>query len=137
MSSTLLERLAGKLERAPLDVAGHDAFVAESGECVLFFTEDPKRFPESNDVAVILPELMKAFAGRFRAAVVGREAEKTLQQRYGFSTWPSLVFLRDGAYLGALSGVRNWGEFVQEIAAILARAPERPPSIGVAVVAER
>lgn len=136
MSSILLDRLARGLDRAPLDVDAHDAFVAEPGDCVLLFTEDPKRFPESNDVAVILPELLKVFPGRLRAAVVARDAEKTLQQRYGFGTWPSLVFLREGGYLGAISGVRNWNEFVQETAELLARDPQRPPSIGIAVVAE-
>lgn len=123
MPRTPLDRLVNHLQHPPLDVAAHDAFVAKPGDSVLFFTEDPKRFPESNDVAVILPELMKAFPERFRAAVVAREAEKTLQKRYGFTTWPSLVFLRAGRYLGAISGVRNWDEFVQETALILEGAP--------------
>ena len=41
--------------------------------------------------------------------------------------------LRDGAYVGAIDGLRNWSDYVDEIAALLAAAPTRPPSIGIAV----
>ena len=65
--------------------AAVDAFIGERENVVLFFTENPTQYPESNDVAVILPELLKAFGGQLDAAVIHRDAERALQPRYGFS----------------------------------------------------
>jgi hydrogenase-1 operon protein HyaE len=55
--------------------------------------------------------------------------------RYGFRRWPALVVLRDGRYVGAIDGLRNWDEYLAEVAALLAAEPARPPSIGIAVTA--
>jgi len=96
-----------------------DAFLSVPGDAVLFFTEDPKQYPESADVAVILPELMQALPGRFRSAVVARASERALQKRFGFARWPALVFVRDGDLVGAITGMHEWGEFVQKAAALL------------------
>ena len=41
--------------------------------------------------------------------------------------------LRDGAYVGAVDGLRNWDEYVQEVTQLLEAAPTRPPTIGIAV----
>jgi hydrogenase-1 operon protein HyaE len=101
---------------------------------VLFFTEEPSRFPESNDVAVVLPELVKAFQGQFTPAIVARSDEKKLQSLYGFQSWPALVFLRGQSYLGAITGIQDWMVYLTDINRILASEPSRPPAIGIAVV---
>jgi hydrogenase-1 operon protein HyaE len=119
-----------------VDEAGLEPFLAAHEEVVLFFSEDPRQFPESDDLAMILPELVKAFRGRFQAALVDREAEQALQQRFGFTTWPSLVFLRKGHYLGVISRVRNWEEYLHLIREMLDSEPTREPGIGVPLVAE-
>ena len=101
-----------RLERAaqtPLLVA------ADEQIGVLFFPGDPKRHKETTDVAVVLPELIAAFGDRVRPAVVSREAEIELQKHYGFRAWPSLVFVRRGGYLGTVSRMKNWSEYLQEI----------------------
>lgn len=100
---------------------------------VLFCTEDPHRFDETLDVAVVLPELARAFDGRLRPAVIARGIEKAVQSRYGFRTWPALVFVRPEGWLGTIEGVRNWDDFLRETAAILASAPRRAPGIGIPV----
>ena len=115
----LIERLLADFGLPEVDTAGVDSFLAAPGDAVLLFTEDPKKYPESADVAVILPELMKAFAGRFRAAVVARGSERELQKRFGFARWPALVFLRGGDIVGTLTGVHDWDEFVEEVSALL------------------
>lgn len=119
-----------------LDTAGVADFLAEHPEVVLFFAGDPVQFPETNDVAMILPELVRAFAGRFSAALVDGSAERELQARYGFKTWPALVFLRAGEYLGAITQVQNWDDYLREIDRLLAATPTRPPGFRVPVVAE-
>ena len=55
---------------ARLDEASFGAFVATPGEAVLFFTEDPMRFREVTDLAVILPEIRAAASRPFRIAVL-------------------------------------------------------------------
>jgi hydrogenase-1 operon protein HyaE len=116
-----------------VDLAGYEEFVAGSGNSLLFFAGDPERYPESLDVAAVLPELMKAFPNRFRVGLVRAEAAVALQLKFGFGVWPALVFLREGAYLGVLSGIRDWGDYLREIPVLLAAPASRPPSLGVAV----
>jgi len=104
-----------------------DAF-CESGETVvLFFTELMKPVPETADVAVILPEVERAFAGRFCVGVVAWEAQRDLQLRFRFTRYPSLVFLRNGEYLGAISGVLDWTDYLREVEAVLSAEVSEPP----------
>ncbi len=110
------------------------SFFADNEECVLFFTENPERFPESNDVAIILPELIKAYEHRFTAAVIGRKSQRRLQSRYGFTEWPALVFIRKGQYLGAISRVQNWADYISLINTILQSQPKDAPGLGIPVV---
>ena len=49
----------------------------------------PRPAPESFDVAVLFPELLAAFAGQFRGAVVAPEAEATLKTRFQIFVFPS------------------------------------------------
>jgi hydrogenase-1 operon protein HyaE len=102
-------------------------FLESHEEVVVFFTENADRFPETNDVAMILPELVKAFDGRFSVVVLSLADQRTLQLQYGFREWPTLVFLRHGDYLGAISRVQDWTVYLAEVDRILASAPSRPP----------
>lgn len=110
-----------------------DAFGDLPGDAVIFCAGDPVQYPECLDVAVVLPELLHAFPGRFHAAVASRAQEPGLQALYGFKRWPSLVFLRDGAYVGTISGIQDWSVYLSRIQALLATPASRPPSIGIAV----
>jgi hydrogenase-1 operon protein HyaE len=104
-----------------------DEFTAANRHVVLFFTELMKPVPETADVAVILPELERAFDRRFAVAVVAWEAQRDLQRRFRFTKYPSLVFLRDGEYLGAISGVLDWADYLADVGRILAAEPSEPP----------
>jgi hydrogenase-1 operon protein HyaE len=113
--------------------ANIDAFVAAPGHALLMFTEDPLRVKETLDLAVIVPELAQAFAGRFRVGVLLPESARQLYTRYGFRRWPAFVLLRDGAYVGAVEGLLNWDEYLATVAQLLAASPKRPPTIGIPV----
>lgn len=104
-----------------------DEFLAGPGTHVLFFTGDPQRNRETNDVAVVLPELVRAFEGQLHPGVVAREAEMALQARYGFRRWPALVFVRAEGYLGEITGIQNWCDYIEQIETLLATAPRRAP----------
>jgi hydrogenase-1 operon protein HyaE len=118
---------------AEVDTETIDAFAGQPGHTLLLFTEDPRRYKETLDIAVIVPEIARAFAGRFRVGVLLPDAARACQPRYGFRRWPAFVMLKDGAYVGAVDGLRDWGEYGAEVARLLAAPPTRPPTIGIAV----
>lgn len=127
MSSVLLEQLQTRHGLPLLDADNYDLFVHGHHNVVLFFANDPVTFPESHDVAVILPELLKVFADRLSGALIAPSVERELQARFRFTSWPSLVFLRDGEYLGVITGIKDWAEYGQEFARILSAEPSQPP----------
>ena len=70
MNSPLINRLIDELGYPLLDDDNFEGFIEQTPISVLFLTEDPKRFPESLDVAVILPELLCARMSRQPAVPV-------------------------------------------------------------------
>ena len=116
--STALQQL---IERHALPIIGKQdfaRFIADTKPSVLFFAESPDRYPETADVACVLPEIVKAFPG-LRAALVDAEHEHALQEQFDFTRWPSLAFFRDGRYLGAISGILTWEDYQLRIQRLL------------------
>jgi hydrogenase-1 operon protein HyaE len=131
----LVARMMSLLDAPSLEADNFAAWTGAPGHALLVFTEDPVRYRETPDLAVIVPEIARAFAGRFRTGVLLPAAARVQSVQYGFKRWPALVLLRDGQYVGAIDGLRNWDEYLREIAQLLAAEPTRPPSIGIAVAA--
>jgi hydrogenase-1 operon protein HyaE len=127
MFSPLVQNMIEQYGYPVLTDAALGDFLSSREDVVLFFTGNAAKFPETNDVAMILPELVSAFAGRFAAAVPDLADQRKLQMRYGFREWPTLVFLRKGMYLGAVSRVQDWNAYLEEISRILASEPSSPP----------
>lgn len=134
MPSPLIEQMIETHGYRVIEEDTLQPFLSDHEECVLFFTENPERFPESNDVAMILPELVKEYGYRFAAAVVGQSSQRQLQSQYDFTEWPSLVFIRNGQYLGTISRVQNWTDYIVQINAILQSQPQEAPGFGIPVV---
>ncbi|MGE4483196.1 hydrogenase [Acidocella sp.] len=120
--SAPLRRLLGLPGVAALSGASLGPFVAH-GVSALFFTGNSARYPEIDDLAVVLPELMKAFPGVFRLGVVDPDQERELAVRFKVTVRPTLVFLRDGTVLGSLPRMRDWAVYLDGIAALLATEP--------------
>ncbi len=133
MPSPLIKIMIEQYNYPVLNVDTLDEYIQSQQECVLFFTENPTRFPESDDVAMILPELVKEYGNRFSAAVIEQDSQRKLQARYDFKEWPTLVFLRRGEYLGHISRVQDWNEYIIKINDFLSSEPKKVFSIGVAV----
>ena len=129
----LLAQLIARHGATELDAANFDAFTQRAGHTLLLFAEDPVRYRETLDLAIIAPEIALAFAGRFALGVLLPEAARTFHARYGFRRWPALVLLKDGQYVGAIDGLRDWDGYLAEMERLLAAAPTRPPAIGIAV----
>ena len=108
----LVTRLIDRHGAVRLDEAGYDAFVEAPGEGVLFFTEDPARFREVNDLAVILPEIRRASSRKFRIGVLPPALANARASSWGVRRWPALVFVRGGEWLGNVDGLREWAEYV-------------------------
>ncbi|MCA0043215.1 thioredoxin domain-containing protein [Celeribacter litoreus] len=127
MSHPLIERLTSEFGWPVLDTE-HDIreFGSLPGTHVFFCPGDPKRNLESADVAVILPELKLAFQGKFDCAVVGAGVETALREATGVLKTPSLIFYRDGQFLAGIPKVRNWDDYMNRIAQILAMPTPQP-----------
>ncbi len=136
MSHPLIDRLLGELQYPEVTLANHDAFVAEPGMNVLFFPGDPKTVRDATDVAVVLPELVRAFDNQLRPGVIAdfSSASRELQKHYGFQAYPALVFVRTGEYVGALTRIQNWADYLQDIGELLVAPARRPPGFSIPVV---
>lgn len=120
MGHPLINRLTDELDWPCLvDEDEVLAWISRPGVHVLFVPGDWKRNLETADVAVILPELHRAFQGRFDCAVVGEEIENGVKESSGIFKTPSLIFYRDGACLGGIPKVRDWDDYMMRIARFL------------------
>lgn len=129
----LLDKLVEKHGINEIDAIGFESFMNQPGNSVALLTEEPDTAPESWDMAVIFPELLSAMGNNARAAVLRPENARLQQTRFGLGRLPALLFMRDGGYVGAIEGLRDWSEFVRECAGMLNKPVGRAPSIGIAV----
>ncbi|MGG5544549.1 hydrogenase [Burkholderia vietnamiensis] len=133
----VVQRLIEQAHATFVDEHTLDGWLADGGECVVLLMGDPVRFPESLDVAAVLPELAHVAAVRFgralRLAVATRAGENAIARRFGSLRWPALLWLRDGQYVTVLSGMMDWDDYVKCVADALASPTTRAPSIGIPV----
>jgi hydrogenase-1 operon protein HyaE len=124
MPSALIRALATQRGLPTVDAASIDAFLeparGEAEHTILFFTGDPKQRVESDDVAVVLPQILSAFEGRLRAAVVSREAEDELKARFHVVVLPSLALTRAATPLAVIPKIKDWSEYLRIVGAALA-----------------
>ena len=124
MPSPLVRALSERHGLPVLDESTIDVFLApaagEPAHALILFAGDPTQRTESNDVAVILPELLKVFAGALRGAVVARAAEDRLKSGFNVVVAPSLVVARGTETIDVIAKVRDWSEYVMRIRAALA-----------------
>lgn len=123
MSSPLINRLTEELGYPLVDPSTVDAFLADHREALLFFPNDPVRYKESDDVAVILPELVKDLDRPLGAAVVAREGEKELAERFGVWVWPALALVQEGQYVATIGRVQDWAVYLERIPALFEAGP--------------
>jgi hydrogenase-1 operon protein HyaE len=126
----LVTRLVEQQGATRLDDTAFEAYAAQPGETVLFFTEDPQRFKEVLDLAVIVPEIRMAAAKPFRIGVLPPPLANAKASTYGVRRWPALVFLRDGQWLGNIEGLHEWNDFVAQADELLKGAARPlPPKV--------
>lgn len=133
-TSPLVTRLAESCGATWVDGDSIDTWAAQGGDRVVLFAGDAVRFPEGQDVAVVLPELQRCLPGRFQIGVVQRHLEEALARRFGSQRWPTLLFLRDGHYVTTLSGMHDWEDFLRKTEEALAAPISRAPTIGIPLI---
>jgi hydrogenase-1 operon protein HyaE len=131
----LIDQLIQKYQLIDLNESGFEAFLDSSGNSVVLLTEEPDKVPESWDLAVIFPSLLMKNPIQPLAAISRPDHARSLLIRFGVQRMPALLFLRDGAYVGVIEGLRDWNELVGEYDAMLLKPVSRARSIGVAVTA--
>jgi hydrogenase-1 operon protein HyaE len=136
MIHPLIDRMIDEIHYPAVNLANHDEFVANNGMNVVFFPGDPKTVRDATDVAVVLPELVQAFEGRLRPGVVTDTFGDGVQlkRQYGFAEFPALVFVRDGGYVGAITRVQDWSDYLSRITDFFAAPVKRPPGFKIPVV---
>jgi hydrogenase-1 operon protein HyaE len=134
----LLKQLASKFQSPWINFDNLDEWLAtQQGDQVLLFAGDPVRFPESLDVAVVLPELHKASVSvgqPFGIAVALPETAEALAKKFGSNHWPTLMFFRGGQYVTTVGGMHDWTDYLTLVAQALAAPVSRAPTIGIPVV---
>jgi hydrogenase-1 operon protein HyaE len=137
MTHVLIARLVDELGYDEITLANHDRFTQRPGLNVLFFPGDPETVKDATDVAVVLPELINAFGDQLYPGVVTDTygAGKALKQEYGFPQYPALVFVRAGEYVGTITRIQDWSDYLVKIKALLTAAPRRAPGFSIPVVA--
>jgi hydrogenase-1 operon protein HyaE len=135
MPSFLIRALSERMGLPVVDATNIDAFLmpgeGEAEHCLLFFTGDPAVRSESNDVAVVMPEILQSFQGRLRGAVVARAAEEKLKARFHVMVLPSLVVTRRDDVLGVLPKICDWTDYMERVGRWLEPGvPAMPPSAG-------
>jgi hydrogenase-1 operon protein HyaE len=100
------------------------AFTGRDGVHCLFVPGDPARNLETTDAAVIVPEIVRAFGGRFDCAVVDDAIETPVREAAGVYKTPLLIFYRAGAQIGAIPKVRDWDDYLARTARILGLQPQ-------------
>ncbi len=128
----LIDRLIQEFKYPLLNLTTLDDFLSSHQYSVLFFTEDANRVAETNDVAVILPELVKSFP-QLTPAVIAREDEEALKKRYGFLAWPALVFMHKDTYLDTITRVQDWGYYIDKIKQIMSSAEKRSTEVNIPI----
>lgn len=139
MSTPAIQHLTDRHGVPVVDQNSIDAFIStaqgEAEHVLVFFSGQDKDRPESSDVAVVMPQLLSAYKGRLRGAMVDPAAEAALKGRFTILMLPSLVLARGDQVLDVFPKIIDWSEYVERIDAHLgAPAPGMPLASAQAVV---
>lgn len=119
MSTPAIQHLTDRHGVPVVDQNSIDAFLSvaqgEAEHVLVFFSGQDKDRPESSDVAVVMPQLLSAYKGRLRGAMVDPMAEADLKGRFAVLMLPSLVLARGTQILDVFPKIIDWSEYVERI----------------------
>ena len=125
-------RLWGSEGFERLDEENLKRFTEKPGLLFAVFADSPTTFKESIDMAVIAPEIARAFAPHLAGkGFTDPAAGRAIAARFGLTRLPAAGFFRDGEFLGALQGLQNWDAYLKGLAEIGARRSGSPRTIAI------
>jgi len=113
--SGLTERIVAQENWPALTRETADDFLAPPGAALIFVRGLAAQRPETEDVAVVLRELTRAYGQALRAAVLDPKDEPALMKRWGVIVVPCLVVLKDGEVLAKLPRIADWKDYTAAI----------------------
>ena len=132
MAYPVLDALKARENLVLVDEQTIDAFLdraaSDGAHGLLFFSGAAAPRPETTDVAAVLPEILRAFSGRLRGAIVVPEAEAALKGRFQVFVTPSLCVARGGDPVVVLPKILDWADYLEKFEAAL--APDAPALSG-------
>jgi len=114
--STLIESLAEHPATEVVRRANFADFLARHPRALLFFTGDIGQRPEAHDVAIVVRELIKQYAGRLALGLVDRRDETALMAKTGVVVVPALAFMADTRTVEVIARMRDWSAYVEAAA---------------------
>jgi len=121
----LLARMVKLTGADVISAEAYDAWTHQRGNAMVVFTKEPDRFNVPLDLADVVCELQATAGGSLRVGLLPPAASSAMATRYHFTHWPIFVMLRDGQYLGAVEGIRDWDDYTAELLRLLGAAPGR------------
>jgi len=110
----LIEHLVQRHSLPLLDTKGADAFLTLQNHSVIGLFTDPMVYPENADVAVILPEILKAFP-HIKGAIADPNALTILARNYGVVVFPALVFFQGTEVREVVARIHSWADYTARI----------------------
>jgi len=115
-----LEKLTRRPAVTTVDSEGAVAFTKTPAPGLLLLPGEPSR-PEVTDVAVVVIELSERHPElRLGVARVGDEA--AMRERFGVTTFPALLFVRNGEVVRAVSRMQSWATYMSAVAMLEGRS---------------
>lgn len=111
-------------------------FLAAPGLKMLVFADDPNERKTTLDMAVIAPELKKAFKGTLtETAWTDFKEARSLAARWGLRSLPAVAIFLDANFLGAVQGLKPWDEYCRLLSEIVRQ--DKPAVRTIAIMPER
>lgn len=100
------------------------SFLAEGARLVLL-TGNPQRVRESNDAAVIFPDLVRAVSEATGCTLLAGfltpdQETDVVRAELGVLSYPCVVAYRDGSFAGVVPGMKAWSDFVSQVSSFFA-----------------
>ena len=127
------KRLFGQAGFSLIDSSQLEEFLKIEGLKMLVFADDPNERKTTMDMAVIAPELKKAFSGTLAATAWAQFKEaRSMASRWGLRSMPAVAIFRDSDFLGAVQGLKTWSEYCSLLSEIVLR--DKPAARTIAIM---
>jgi hypothetical protein len=126
----VLARLTKLTGATLVGVDHYDDWAGQHGFTMVVFAKDSEHFEATLDLVGVVSELRATAGEELRVGLLAPAASSAIAPRYGLSDWPAFVMLRDGHYLGAAQGVRDWRFYTAELLRRLSASVNAGPASG-------